>query len=442
MLSLFLLLTMLVQPGLASRFQTPNTAQKQQKRAAKQDSTATSTARQADELQRILEQANGEPGARMRGLEAFIRKYPHTEAADQIYQLLIQDATALNDDQRVLLYNEKLSELHPDDLGQRIKVLNLLLLNDDAASVARAGRDAAELRRLVGQKAAEAPPAQMSRARWDVDMNRLRALAEMFQGAVALKSAEPTQAVTWFQSSLKLEPNEEAAEKLGDAYVQLKKTAPAVDAYALALALPGDTIVERSVLRAKEGALYAQLHHGSQAGLGDLILAQFDRIAASTAAQERLLHPYAQKTAANGFGDFVLHSLDGREHRLADYRGKVVVVDFWATWCEPCQVEHPIFERLKRQFAGRSDVAFVAVNTADDESKVPSFLASHHWGRDTWLDAGLADYLGIDSLPTTLVISPRGEITTRLAGFDEASFATEIERAIRAAGARSAASGG
>ena len=429
MLASLLLLTVLIPPPSAP-------LQAQKPAAAAATAASASPEQQADELQKILEQANGEPGARLRGLERFLRKYPHTEAADQIYQLLIKDATALNDDRRVLLYNEKLSELHPDDLGQRIKVLNLLLLDHDAASVAQARSDADALRRLVERKAAETPPAEMSRARWDVDMNRLRALADMIQGAAALERGDPARAVERFQASLRLEPNEEAAEKLGDACLQLHQTAAAVDAYALALSLPGDTIAERGALRAKAGALYAELHHGSQAGFGDLILAKFDQIAAQDAAEQRALHPYEQKTPVASYADYVLRSLDGRDHRLADYRGKVVVVDFWATWCEPCQVEHPIFEQLKRRYAADPRVVFVAVNTADDESQVRPFLAAHHWNDDTWLDAGLADYLGIDSLPTTLVIAPSGAIAARLDGFDETSFASEIERAIRAAGHR------
>jgi len=49
----------------------------------------------------------------------------------------------------------------------------------------------------------------------------------------------------------------------------------------------------------------------------------------------------------------VLHDLKGKEHRLTDYRGKVVVLNFWATWCGPCREEMPSMQRLKDKLAGK-----------------------------------------------------------------------------------------
>jgi thiol-disulfide isomerase/thioredoxin len=68
-----------------------------------------------------------------------------------------------------------------------------------------------------------------------------------------------------------------------------------------------------------------------------------------------------------------LSDLEGKPHRLADYRGKVVLVNFWATWCVPCREEMPSIERLRTSLAGRPFVV-LAVNLAEPESRIRKFL--------------------------------------------------------------------
>jgi thiol-disulfide isomerase/thioredoxin len=67
-----------------------------------------------------------------------------------------------------------------------------------------------------------------------------------------------------------------------------------------------------------------------------------------------------------------LADLDGKMHRLADYRGRAVLVNFWATWCAPCREEMPSFERLRASLDGRGVV--LAVNLAEPESRIRRFL--------------------------------------------------------------------
>ena len=68
-----------------------------------------------------------------------------------------------------------------------------------------------------------------------------------------------------------------------------------------------------------------------------------------------------------------LQDLQGRAHRLADYRGKVVLVNFWATWCEPCRAEMPSMEQLRKSLAGKP-FEVLAVNLGEPPSRIERFL--------------------------------------------------------------------
>lgn len=372
-----------------------------------------------------------EPGAQARALEAFAAKYPDAPELADVYNAIIQDAVQLSDDHLVLEYNQKLEQLDPGNLAQRVKVLNLLLLETDRAHQQQAATEAATFAKMVAVKAAETPPAAMGPARWRLDMARLRALADLFQGAAAQALGQYAEAEKYLAASLQQSQTEEAAEHLGGVYVAEGKIPQAVNTYALALALPGQTISERAQLEAKAGALYRQQHGGTLTGFGDLILRRFDDVAARDAQEQATLHPHAGVNAgAATAGQFVLTSLDGARHTLAAERGRVVVLDFWATWCGPCKIQHPLLEKLAREFSANHDVIFIAVNEDEERSRVEPFLTEQHWAKTTWLDAGLGAFLGIDSLPTTLILNRQGAVVYRASGFVPDTFVANLRQAI------------
>jgi len=72
---------------------------------------------------------------------------------------------------------------------------------------------------------------------------------------------------------------------------------------------------------------------------------------------------------------FELEDLQGRTHRLADYKGKVVLVNFWATWCEPCRAEMPSMDRLRSSLKGRP-FEVLAINLAEPLSRIEKFTAA------------------------------------------------------------------
>ncbi|HEY3217494.1 MAG TPA: TlpA disulfide reductase family protein [Candidatus Limnocylindria bacterium] len=107
--------------------------------------------------------------------------------------------------------------------------------------------------------------------------------------------------------------------------------------------------------------------------------------------------------------DFEWNAPDGRTTRLSALRGKIVVVTFWATWCEPCRQEMPAMQRV----AGSGDVTFLAVDLLEDGAKVRSFMDSLALDRlmpllDT--DGAVTRRYSVLELPQTFFIDAQGVI--------------------------------
>ncbi len=104
-----------------------------------------------------------------------------------------------------------------------------------------------------------------------------------------------------------------------------------------------------------------------------------------------------------------LKTLDGAAWSLAALRGKVVIVNFWATWCEPCRAEMPSLMRLREQFAG-APLEVVAINYLDDETNIREFLKVMPLAmtivRDR--DGAAAGAWRARALPTSYVVDGKG----------------------------------
>jgi peroxiredoxin len=107
--------------------------------------------------------------------------------------------------------------------------------------------------------------------------------------------------------------------------------------------------------------------------------------------------------------DFRLKTTDGRTLGPRDFPGKVVVVDFWATWCTPCRIQAQILEPVWKELKGR-DVQILAADMGEPEPTVRSFLKESPFPYPVLLDSDskVSDALGIMALPTLLVIDRKG----------------------------------
>jgi peroxiredoxin len=116
--------------------------------------------------------------------------------------------------------------------------------------------------------------------------------------------------------------------------------------------------------------------------------------------------------------DFTLEDAGGAKIRLSDYQGKVVLLNFWATWCPPCKAEIPWFEEFQRTYAGQGLVVIGISMDGDGWKAVRPYMdATKINYRVAIGDAPLAGrYGGVESLPETLLIDREGRIAARHAG--------------------------
>jgi cytochrome c biogenesis protein CcmG/thiol:disulfide interchange protein DsbE len=116
--------------------------------------------------------------------------------------------------------------------------------------------------------------------------------------------------------------------------------------------------------------------------------------------------------------DFILKDASGADVRLSDYKGKVVLLNFWATWCGPCKAEIPWFEEFQRNYAGQG-LSVIGISMDEDGWKVvrPYMEATRINYRIAIGDYALAQkYGGVTSLPETFLISRDGRIAGRHVG--------------------------
>lgn len=117
--------------------------------------------------------------------------------------------------------------------------------------------------------------------------------------------------------------------------------------------------------------------------------------------------------------DFSLTDMQGKSHKLGDYRGKVVMVNFWATYCGPCIKEMPSMQRLKEKLSDRPFV-ILAIDMAEERATVEAFLQKHNIQVNFPIlldpEGGVVESWMITAVPTTFIIDPQGKIRYALFG--------------------------
>ncbi|MBF0555874.1 MAG: TlpA family protein disulfide reductase [Nitrospirae bacterium] len=116
--------------------------------------------------------------------------------------------------------------------------------------------------------------------------------------------------------------------------------------------------------------------------------------------------------------DFTLKSIDGSVVSLSSYKGKVILLNFWATWCSPCRDEMPSLNKLYLKYKD-SGLVVLAVSTDDSSRVVERFMANNHVDFPVLLDSGMKiskHKYRVNAQPATFIISKDGKIINKYFG--------------------------
>lgn len=384
------------------------------------------------ELQRVVDEAAASPLDLIRLLEEFLKKYPNAAQLKDIDRALTKAAIDTKDDRRTALYGERVLTATPDDMFflDRVARAELALGGKDRA--AKALEYARQFQQIV-DKLPAAEGAGAAKLQEDRDRGEARALLYQCRAKAALGDA--AEASKLAALSFSIYPAEESAREWAGALAAMGFDDQALMHYADALMIP-DTRAQdsdRAFDRARLRELYRK-NHPSEKGLGDAILEAYDRTSALMAERQKklaALDPNASITDPLGF---TISGLEGQKLQLASLKGKVVILDFWATWCHPCRVQHPMFETVKERFKGRDDVVLLAIDADEDHHVVAPFLDQQKWSKaSVYFDDGLIKLLQVNDIPTTIIFDRQGRMISRMNGFLPERFVEQLTDRIKSA---------
>jgi thiol-disulfide isomerase/thioredoxin len=387
-------------------------------------------AQESQELQDAVRSSEDNPQVLIKNLEAFLERFPASARRAQVLDFIYKSALRANDPQTAIRYGEKLLALEPDDPELLSSLADLLDRQDDASSRGKALQYAMKFVELAERKANESAPSAAGKEKSPELPSIMLAAAYLMRGKLYAKSGESDKAMADYQKSYAAYPTQQLAERLGDLAAQKNDLGRALNEYATAFVFPGPGLdpSHREEVRRKLGSCYVALHQ-SEKGLGDMVLARYDELVRALAPRfqdsgqpnANLRDPFA----------YVLKRTDGSPLRLADYRGKVLVLEFWATWCGPCRAEGRLLERVVENFRNEPAAVFLAVNVDEDRAGVPAFLKEERWTTPVAYAQGLDRLLGVQNLPTLVIFDRNGRVVFRLEGLDYERFVDALNKKVR-----------
>jgi len=386
---------------------------------------AQSTSLQDEEqhLRESLAHSTNAPQDIVRALERHLEQFPNSSKKPEIERALAKAAIETHDDRRLILYGERLLSREPDEVQILDQVSRALVRSGDKESAQRVLKYAQHYERLVAATEVEkdASGAEQAKRRDTLDNSTARALVLQAQAEATLGNLDA--AVKLAHRAFDLYPGAAPAGEMGRWLVKLGRLEEAAQAYADAFTVPDPrlTDTERAAFRRRLGEAYTKWK-GSEAGLGDLVLQAYDRNLAKITDRTLALKKFDPNLGLTNPMDFTISSVNGEKLKLSSLEGKVIVMDFWATWCGPCRVQHPLYEQVKKKFAGRDDLVFLAISADEERDLVRPFLEAAKWNSKVYFEDGLAQTLRVSSMPTTIIFDKRGNLAGRMNGFDPESF--------------------
>jgi len=374
-----------------------------------------------DSLQRALGEAGNSPVDFMRAIEQHLKSFPNSVRRAELERAVVKTAIDLNDDRRIIQFGESVLQREPDNLQVLERVATALLHNGDKASAERAlehARHDAQVIQNMFKDDKFTPGSGRESAKRKDDYDRAQARSRLLEARAQGLLGHTDEAIRTSQASYAAYPNVEAAREAARWLTAAGKNQEAIQYLAYAFTIGGfkstdpDSVSDRD----KMAELYRK-QTGSEAGLGDLVLKAYDNTSNLFATRRTQLRELDPNSQVKDPMRFTLSGVDGEKLKLSSLLGKVVVLDFWATWCGPCRQQHPLYEEVKSRFKDSPDLVFLAINTDEDRTLVKPFLDEQKWSQKVYFEDGLSSLLQVSSIPTTIIFGKKGEVVSRMPGF-------------------------
>ncbi len=388
------------------------------------------------ELQVAVREAGQDSATLVKSLEGFLARHPDSPRKGAVYRALVESELNLHNDGAALDYAEKVIAIQPEDSQTMYVAATLLEKKRDDASQLHAIDYGSRLIERVSKADPDSRPPQMTLEDWQAGRNKFLVDLYVLRGRMEHHLHKDDDAVKDLTMGFRLLPNAQAALTLGEIAEEGKRPDEAIRQYSTAFALAGDEArddntpgMDRDSLRLRIGNLW-RFTHDSTAGLGDLMLSAYDESRAAVQADKLASAPEHNKDVSDPL-QFSLRRVDGgKALKLAESRGKVVVLNFWTTWCAYCNQMEAMLADVRTKFSGRDDVVFLAVNADEDEAAVAPYLVERKPGGTLVFADGVNKAFHVESIPTVLVLDKSGKVAYHTQGFAPDGFADLAAAAI------------
>ncbi|MEP7343515.1 MAG: redoxin family protein [Acidobacteriota bacterium] len=388
------------------------------------------------ELRRAIESSGGSETQIVVNLEEYLKKFPKSAHRSEIENEIYKASVKLRDRNRAISYAEKILAGGDTNIEVLTSLVTMLRERRGEGDLNRALTYSDQLiKQFETLISSASKPKRISQAQWEERKQQGIASIYLLRGRVYADLGNDDKARADLMKSFSAARMAGAAITLAELAEKRKNTDEAIDYYAQAfvVALVTSEEVDMKSVRRKLGQLYAA-KQTSEAGLGDRVLKAYDAYAK---ARDERAAKLEQPNINEGVTDplaFKLTRLDGSKLEMSSLRGKVVVMNFWATWCGPCLTEMPLFEKTMAKYKDDQNVVFLAITTDEDRELVAPHLKQHKFNVPVAYADHLNDFFSVNSIPTTIILDGKGEIAFRQAGYNpRADFVAELSEKIEAA---------
>jgi thiol-disulfide isomerase/thioredoxin len=388
------------------------------------------------ELRQALAEAGSSQVDFARAIERHLAKFPQTSQRAELERAMVRAATELRDNRRLLLYGERVLVREPENVELLERVSRLLLAGDDKENNARALEYARRIEKAIRALPPVEPGTRGAALRAE-ERHIGTGKSLVYQARAIGNLGKPVEAVKLAVAGFEAYPSAENAREAARWLHAQGRVEDAIRWQADAFTTPDPTVAEED--RRKDRVRLGEWHRklaGSEAGLGDKVLASWDRTQALVDRYRATLKQLDPNEGVRDPMQFTLSGLNADKLSLATLKGKVVVLDFWATWCGPCRAQQPLYDEVKRRYQENSDVVLLNISTDENRDAVKPFLEQNGWKKTIFFEDGLSALLRVSSIPTTVVINRRGEVASRMNGYIPERFvdmlAERIEESLKA----------